>query len=1139
MKKFISVALLLIQFNFFAQGIPHVQLKDATSLKLSSLIVDVKITGNFATTTYKMKFYNGLDRTLEGELAFPLGEGQAVSEFAMDVSGVLRKAVVVEKELARVAYENTIKQKIDPGLLEKTQGNNYKARIYPILPKSYKEVLITYEEELTSVNKALIYELPLGIKTKLDFFAVNIEVFGETKPFVKENSYKDLLFQKSTTSYIAANEGSDVTPNKPIIVQIPTPTSEEVLSFRDYFYIYKTLEPNVRTKSKPKKISLLWDISYSLKYRDITKEIALLDQYFNYLQNVEVHFISFSNSIHQNRKFKIKKGDWNTLKQLLLQSTYDGGTALNLFDKTLLKTDECLLFSDGLDNLGCFSDIENTAVYTINSMGSANHESLQNIATKSGGSYVNLLRLPTAKAVNVLKQETYQFLGVTHNDTVQNIFPNSNTNVTADFSLAGRFTENTQIELLFGYKGKITKRIPVFINKATGSPLIKRLWAKKKLVFLNKEKEANKKEIISLAKEYQLITDYSSMLILDRIDDYVRYKIEPPAELRAEYKSRIVSTKEQEANKREEIEERRKDLFDSYKSIDNWYATSFPKKEPKKKKVKTSSNTTSQTRNTQSIPQQEQQTTSSVLNGDERIISGVVTDESGESLPGVNVLVQGTIRGTETDFDGRFSIYAKTNDVLLFSYIGMEDLSLIIGNSHTYNVQLIGGMELDEVVITAMGIKTEKQTVSYSVSRVSSQSLESTLTEKVSGIAVESAVGASTNVMIRGASTNLMNSGNKPLFVVDGITVTENSFKEIPTDNIQTIQVLKPENATALFGYKAVGGVMIITTKSGIANKDKAITELNEQIVEKIELKSWNPNTPYIPILEKEKTNSEAYVKYLEIRNSYANSPSFFIDVADFFDKKGNSEIAIRVLSNLTEIALDDYELLKALAYKLEYFKQYKLAVVVYKKILDLRPEEPQSYRDLALAYVQNKDYQASFDLLYQIYNGDLLHKDEAERFEGIEEIAYIELTRLIHTQAKHIKLTETQKNLFPQTLLDMRIVIDWNHNDTDIDLWVIDPNGEKAYYGHKRTKIGGHMSDDMIDGYGPEEFMLKKAIKGKYKVKIKYYADSMQKISGPTILKISFFTHYGQKDEERATKIVRLGAKEDVIDVGELFFEK
>ena len=120
---------------------------------------------------------------------------------------------------------------------------------------------------------------------------------------------------------------------------------------------------------------------------------------------------------------------------------------------------------------------------------------------------------------------------------------------------------------------------------------------------------------------------------------------------------------------------------------------------------------------------------------------------------------------------------------------------------------------------------------------------------------------------------------------------------------------------------------------------------------------------------------------------------------------------------------------------------------------------------------------------------------------------------------------------------LDVRVVIDWNHNDTDIDLWVIDPNGEKAYYKHSKTKIGGRMSEDLTEGYGPESFILKNAVKGNYNVMVDYYADNVQKISGPTILKVTLFTDYAKSKEQKETIIIRLDKEEDEIEVGNLKF--
>ncbi|UOY08932.1 DUF2135 domain-containing protein [Muricauda sp. SCSIO 64092] len=148
-----------------------------------------------------------------------------------------------------------------------------------------------------------------------------------------------------------------------------------------------------------------------------------------------------------------------------------------------------------------------------------------------------------------------------------------------------------------------------------------------------------------------------------------------------------------------------------------------------------------------------------------------------------------------------------------------------------------------------------------------------------------------------------------------------------------------------------------------------------------------------------------------------------------------------------------------------------------------------------------------------------------------------MELTRLVNTCGKKLKLTKTKKEKFKEMPVDVRVVIDWNHNDTDIDLWVVDPNGEKAYYNNAKTKIGGRMSEDMTEGYGPEVFMLKEAPRGEYKILVDYYADNVQKIFGPTVLKVTMFTNYGRSNEKKETMIVRLEQEEDVLEVGSFRF--
>ena len=121
--------------------------------QLQALKIDVQVVGAMATTTWDMTIYNPQNRLLEGELVFPLGEGQTVSRFAMDVNGVLREGVVVEKAKGRQVFESIVRRGVDPGLLEMVAGNSFKARIYPIPANGTKRVVIAYEQELSFVSR--------------------------------------------------------------------------------------------------------------------------------------------------------------------------------------------------------------------------------------------------------------------------------------------------------------------------------------------------------------------------------------------------------------------------------------------------------------------------------------------------------------------------------------------------------------------------------------------------------------------------------------------------------------------------------------------------------------------------------------------------------------------------------------------------------------------------------------------------------------------------------------------------------------------------------------------------------------------------------------------------------------------------
>ena len=232
----------------------------------------------------------------------------------------------------------------------------------------------------------------------------------------------------------------------------------------------------------------------------------------------------------------------------------------------------------------------------------------------------------------------------------------------------------------------------------------------------------------------------------------------------------------------------------------------------------------------------------------EKTISGTVTDESG-ALPGVSIVIKGSKKGIETDFDGKYSITASNGDVFVFRYLGYKTVEKTVGNSNTINVVLeVGGEVLDEIVITAFGIKRSEKALGYSVQSIKGDAMtearESNLTNaisgKVAGVQVtgtSGSVGASSRIVLRGNSS--ITGNNEPLYVVDGVPISNSSFgnagsgggvdlpngaADLNPDDIESITVLKGPNAAALYGLRAGNGVIVITTKKGDASKKFSIS---------------------------------------------------------------------------------------------------------------------------------------------------------------------------------------------------------------------------------------------------------------------------------------------------------------------------
>src|SRR5690606_30340430 len=233
------------------------------------------------------------------------------------------------------------------------------------------------------------------------------------------------------------------------------------------------------------------------------------------------------------------------------------------------------------------------------------------------------------------------------------------------------------------------------------------------------------------------------------------------------------------------------------------------------------------------------------------LVSGTVTSAAEEPLPGVNVIIKGTSTGTITDFEGNYSLEVPDGSAtLIFSFIGYAKKEVANNDQSVLNVVLIDDtQQLEEGVVTAIGIERDKKALGYSTTTVDkdqlTQKAESdpvrAMTGKVPGVNIqggEGGVGSATNITIRGNSSLTQNT--QPLFVVDGVPFDNSSFGngtsdgssgnqftnrafDLDPNNIESMTVLKGASAAALYGSRAANGVIVITTKAGARGVKKGL----------------------------------------------------------------------------------------------------------------------------------------------------------------------------------------------------------------------------------------------------------------------------------------------------------------------------
>lgn len=289
----------------------------------------------------------------------------------------------------------------------------------------------------------------------------------------------------------------------------------------------------------------------------------------------------------------------------------------------------------------------------------------------------------------------------------------------------------------------------------------------------------------------------------------------------------------------------------------------------------------------------------------------------------------------------------------------------------------------------------------------------------------------------------------------------------------------------------------------------------------------WGKDAPYPRALEGAAKGDWLSV-YLAEKQLYGAVPLFYFDCADFFYRKKQNDLGLQVLGNVAELAAGDVRRLRVLAWRLQQVKEPELATAVFEAISRLRPDEPQSWRDLALAAFSQRQYAQALALLSQVVLRPW------PRPEGIELTALIELNAMLpRARAAGVSKLPLDLRLIKLLDFDVRVVVSSESDRLDFDLVVTEPSGERADHAHPRTSIGGRLLEDIVGGYGPEEYVLRRALPGTYTVEVGFPDEAQGR--GPVTLRVDLFTNYGRFDEKRQSSTVRLSPATALVTIGTL----
>lgn len=939
----------------------------------------------------------------------------------------------------------------------------------------------------------------------------------------------------------------------------------------------------------PEILTVFWDASGSRAAIDHEKEFAFLEAYLQsrFTTTVDIDLVVIRNTADAPQRFRIDMKKDERQPQIdafiaaLKEIAYDGATSLGevkLPESAAAAQKEgslasAMLFTDGISNFAQLKPEKLPCELHVFAVGTQiDTPRLNELAILNGGRYFNLDKVAANEAAQQLGVKTLRLSKIEGTGIIlDETYPKLTPAVTGPIMVAGRMAAPTAELVLTFSLGDEVHSVQKYELKAApdNSALAERLYAQTKLAELVIFPEEHRDAIESLGKEFGLVTPETSLLVLDSIDQYVQYEICPPAslpEMRDEYLRRMDTVEQQQIAQRENKIEH---VLGMWNARVAWWNQEF--KYPKDFKFAGDETTVRRSARVNS--------------------SGAVPLASEEEAPALNYATDGPMPGAvrgeggggEADFDALVDLVGATvEESIPVAYdtdvaLG-DDEEMDMGRVAAYGGRAIAAGEaapatpapateqlptFSHVIHTAPAaapaparelqvgqpgntlnapaVPMEESGRAYPVDALNQRVVPQG--EAVYALTLEDGRGqARQEVRDSNGSERERSSDEWRRWPEQRLAQPDISEEVAAGDTIILGGVRRLDESASAENGETVGDPATMNA-SPPADAPVMMSGRLEAVAKESKVAEQQRERVYLKAMQ-EAGAEKAYATYLTFRKEFATNPQFFLECSLLLEKLGQHEMAVRVVSNLAELELENVPMLRILGRRLMQMNEPELAVTVFRRVQPMRAEEPHSFRDLALALIRTTEGKdAAQDEVKQALTealgllNDVVMKFWDGRFSEIEVTALEEANVLVIPRLQAAGVTEfvVDERLIKKMDLDFRIVMEWDADSTDIDLWVTEPSGEKVFYSHSRSTIGGLISRDFTQGYGPEEYLIKSAMPGKYLIQAHFYGSRSVELFGSVTIQAEVYTDWGRPTQSRKCLTFQLDSGNEVFTIGEV----